>query len=440
MSKILILGAGPAGLGAAWNLKEQGFSDFAVYEKLERPGGLARSFTTEKGFTFDAGGHVLFSSEPLFKEMLKDMSGRDITSFARSSWIRMCDRFIPYPLQNNIHLLPEEEALDCVLGALDVFSGRSRKKPANFGEWALATFGSGLCRHFMFPYNSKVWAVPLEIMNSAWIGSRVSVIDLKQILKSLIFKKTETEWGPNATFSYPLHGGFGRIFRELARSVGEEKIFYNKEALRIDAGKKEIEFSSGEKVSYDFLLSTMPLNELLLRTEGIPRRAKEYAPEFLWNSLVAVGVGVRGSLPRDKHWIYFPEKNFPFYRVTQLSNYSPFLTPGEDCFSLLAEVSVSGYAPRNSRDLPEEVMAGLTKAELIPPSARHDILDVWVHEEKYSYPIPFLRRDRVLERVIPLLKSRNILSFGRFGLWKYEEGNTDHSFLQGVRAAQSVIS
>lgn len=227
---------------------------------------------------------------------------------------------------------------------------------------------------------------------------------------------------------------------EVAHFVGEHHFNYGREALLVDSRKKEVHFSSGEKAPYDFLLSTLPLNELLQITDGIPARTKEYASEFLWNSLTAVGVGARGKVPADKHWIYFPEENFPFYRVTLLSNYSRYLVPDENCFSLLAEVSESAYRPRNRWRFPEDVLAGLVKAGLLPSSNRRDILDIWMHEEKYAYPVPFLGRDSLLKKVIPLLARRNILSFGRFGLWKYEEGNTDHSFLQGAGAARTVIS
>jgi protoporphyrinogen oxidase len=442
LPKIIILGAGPAGLGAAWQLKKSGLDDFSVYEKRKGPGGLASSYQTKEGFSYDAGGHVLFSSDPVFSEMLSTLLGGELLRFNRSSWIFMLDSLIPYPLQNNVHLLPEEEMLDCLLGAVEAFAGHENtgRNAANFREWCLSVFGSGLCRHFMLPYNSKVWAVPLELMGHGWIGSRVSTVDIRQMLKNLVLKKNESDWGPNSVFSYPLRGGIGRLCSEAARFVGERHFNYEREALHVDSRKKEVYFSSGEKVPYDFLLSTMPLNELLLITEGIPRRTRECASEFLWNSLTAVGIGARGKVPHDKHWIYFPEEDFPFYRVTLLSNYSRHLVPDDNCFSLLAEISNSACRPKDRWRIPEDVLAGLVKAGLLPSSNLRDILDVWVHEEKYAYPVPFLGRDRLLKKIMPVLGRRNILSFGRFGLWKYEEGNTDHSFLQGAGAARSVIS
>src|SRR3989338_6416008 len=110
---IVIIGAGPAGLGAAWRLTELGYNNFVIYERNPYVGGLATSFIDDAGFTWDIGGHVLHSHYEYFDRMFETVMQGEYLTHQRESWVWMRDRFIPYPLQNNIHRLPADVLKEC---------------------------------------------------------------------------------------------------------------------------------------------------------------------------------------------------------------------------------------------------------------------------------------------------------------------------------------
>jgi hypothetical protein len=146
-----------------------------------------------------------------------------------------------------------------------------------------------------------------------------------------------------------------------------------------------------------------------------------------------VGIGIKQPCPSTKSWMYFPEDNCPFYRATYLSNYSPFMTPDNKThYSLLCETSYSDHKPVNGSTIVSSTIKGLINAGMIDEQDQDDIVDTWTYHADYSYPTPTVDRDAILAKVIPFLERHGIYSRGRFGMWKYEVSNTDHTLMQGV--------
>lgn len=225
MQKIIIIGGGPCGLGAAWRLQELKYPNFKLFERSLYVGGLAQSFVDDKGFTWDIGDHVLFSHYGYFDKLMhKLLSKEEWTFHKRESWIWFKNRFIPYPFQNNIRFLDKKDRNDCING-LSNLQKETPIPPKNFKEWILITFGQGIAKLFLLPYNSKIWAYPLEKLSFSWIGERVSVIDLKRIIKNISLNRDDTSWGPNNLFSFPLKGGTGAIWKKLADNLKKIVIF-----------------------------------------------------------------------------------------------------------------------------------------------------------------------------------------------------------------------
>src|SRR5690242_18753694 len=144
MARVLIIGAGPTGLGAAYRLRELGHEDFLVLEADRHPGGLASSETTTRGFTYDVGGHVLFSHFRYFDELFDRVIGEDYQELVREAWIWIMGRFLPYPFQNNVKDLPKEALLECVLGVLRAQRQSRRPDYRNFEDLILGVFGEGI--------------------------------------------------------------------------------------------------------------------------------------------------------------------------------------------------------------------------------------------------------------------------------------------------------
>ena len=437
MKKIVILGAGPTGLGAAYRLHQLGYQNWAIFEKNNYVGGLSASFQDRQGFTWDVGGHILFSNNGRFNRLVDDLMGSEMLSFTRESWVWLKENFIKYPFQNNFHMHPEKEiVLECIMGLIDTLS---RKGPCkNFEEWILHFFGEGIARHFMIPYNQKVWACPLDTMDYGWIADRISIIDIKRIMRNIVIQKEDSDWGPNNTFRYPLHGGTGGLFnRFLPFTQGHLSL--NRDVVRINTRNREIVFQNGERAVYDVLISTMPLNELVDKMDTKPEHIEKSLKYFNWSGGYMVGAGIKKPCPSKKNWMYFPQDDSPFYRVTYLSNYSPNMTPEGDYFSFLAETSFSKFKNVSSETIVENTVQGLINSKLLKEEDRTSIVSTHVIEIPYSYPIPFSGRDRVLADIQAFLSGQDIYSRGRFGGWKYEVGNMDHSVMQGVEAAEKIL-
>jgi protoporphyrinogen oxidase len=439
--KVVILGAGPTGLGAGYRLKELGHTNFQIYDRLPHLGGLASSYKDSAGFTWDVGGHVMFSHYKYYDQVFERLMGDDFQWNMRESWVRMFDTWVPYPLQNNIRYLPREVLCECLIGLVEAQRSRNHQDAVNFEEFIDSVFGDGIARHFMKPYNFKVWAHSPAMMNKAWIGERVALVDIKRAIRNVVLDQDDFGWGPNNRFKFPLFGGTGEFYRRFDGPLCGH-LQMNRSADFVNLKKKEVRFSDGEVVPYDVLISTVPLDKLcndMLNGE-VPRAIKKSTAGLLHSGGYMVGVGIKQPCPSTKSWMYFPEDNCPFYRVTYLSNYSPYMTPdNKQYYSLLAETSYSAHKPVNGDTIVQDTISGLINAGLITEEDQKDIVSTWVFNANYSYPIPSLNRDAVLAEAIPFLESHDIYSRGRFGLWKYEVSNTDHSLMQGVELVNRLL-
>ena len=264
----------------------------------------------------------------------------------RESWVWVRERFVPYPFQLNLHRLPEMERAACVRGLITaaVASAACASAPDSFGQWIKAAFGPGIGDVFLQPYNVKVWAYPLEELSWSWIGDRVALVDLPRVVENIRLDRDDVSWGPNNQFRFPIRGGTGSIWLALATRLidaAPERMQFGRRLIRVDTAAREATFADGSRVSYDRLLTTIPLDTLVAATDLAPSLARA-AGDLRFSSTHVIGIGVHGSAPphlTDKCWMYFPENDCPFYRVTHFSHYSPNNVPDiTRHWSLMAEL------------------------------------------------------------------------------------------------------
>lgn len=432
--KIIIIGAGPTGLGAAYRLQELGYKNWEIFEANDHVGGLSSSFKDKKGFTWDIGGHVMFSHYNYFDKLIKILLGKNYFEHDRRAFIWLDSRFVPYPFQDNIMYLSKEKVLECILGIIE--AEKKKNKSGNFKEWILATFGEGIAKNFMFPLNYKTWAIPLERMDKNWIAERIDIINSKKVLKNLIYHRQDVSFGPNKKFIFPKNGGTGCLFNKFTPFI-KKNLKLKKELSGLDLKNKKIEFLDGEKIDYDILVSTIPL-DLLTKATKI-KNLYSQAKKLEHNSSLIVGLGLKQNCPSDKCWIYFPENKAPFYRVTYFSNYSPNNVPRKGFYSLMCETAYSHYKKVDKKKIIEETVQGLINVYLLKKKDRLDIVSKYLIDAKYAYPIPTLLRDEALRAIQPVLEKNQVFSRGRFGAWKYEVGNMDHSLMQGVEVVNKLL-
>ena len=439
--RIVIIGAGPTGLGAGYRLRELGYTNFLMLEAREKVGGLAASETSPNGFIYDIGGHVLFSHYEYFDRLFDKLLGDEYQLLLRESWVWMCDRFLPYPFQNNIKYLPKEVVYECLMGVIEAQKQElDLTRFRNFEDLIYGVFGKGIAKYFMMPYNFKVWAHPPKLMNKEWIGERVSVVDIARVLGNVVLDRDDAGWGPNSTFKYPRHGGTGGLFARM-RPYVQENLRLCAPVAGVDVERKEVVLQDGTRERYDMLLNTTPMDLLVKSMRGeVPDEVRCQAGRLRHSGSYIVGVGIEQPVPSKKCWMYFPEENAPFYRVTYLSNYSPEVVPDASrYYSLLAEVSHSDLKPVNRDTIVADTIQGMVNTRLLAESDRKDIADAFLIERDYTYPTPSLERDEALKVLHPWLESRDVYSRGRFGAWRYEVGNMDHSVAQGVEWVNRIV-
>jgi protoporphyrinogen oxidase len=332
--------------------------------------------------------------------------------------------------------------MECLMGIIE-----AQKQPmdlsrfSNFEELIYGVFGAGIAKHFMMPYNFKVWAHPPAMMNKEWIGERVSTPDITRVLGNVVHDRDDAGWGPNSTFKYPLYGGTGGLFERMQPYVNDQ-LTLNAATVAVDLDRKEVVLADGTREPYDVLLTTIPMDKFvgLLQGGDVPDVVRDEAQRLRHSGSFIVGVGVNQPCPSQKCWMYFPEDNAPFYRVTYLSNYSPEVVPDHTRqYSLLAEISHSEFKPENRDTIIEETLQGMVNTKLLKEEDRKDVIDTFLIERDYTYPTPSLERDHALATIHPWLHEQNIFSRGRFGAWRYEVGNMDHSVAQGVEWVNRVV-
>ncbi|RAL61491.1 hypothetical protein DID88_009420 [Monilinia fructigena] len=390
---VLVIGAGPTGLGAAKRLNQLNSASWMIIDSNETPGGLASTDTTPEGFLYDVGGHVIFSHYKYFDDCIDEALPKedDWYTHERVSYVRCKNLWVPYPFQNNISVLPKEEQVKCVDGMVDaaLAARTATTKPKDFDEWI-------------------VWAVPTTDMQCAWLGERVAAPDVKTVVKNVILNKVAGNWGPNATFRFPARDGTVTI-------------------------------------GYKKLITTMAVDQLVEQMED--KALITLSKDLFYSTTHVIGVGIRGERPAnigDKCWLYFPEDDCPFYRATIFSNYSPYNQPDKSV-KLPTLYNADGSKPKSSE--PEEVdvenilkdsIQGLINTEMIKPS--DEIVSTYHRAFDHGYPTPSLEREGVLKELLPTLQEKDIYSRGRFGSWRYEVGNQDHSFMLGVEAADHILN
>ena len=464
---IVIIGSGPTGLGALHRLYELGVLNSATkviaLEQNENAGGLASSYRDDKGFLWDNGGHVVFSHYDYFN-MVVNRAVANWNLHTRASFVYLkgtdgIHRFIPYPLQNNVHLMDKEHQQQSLRGLENL--NPVHHKINNFDEWLLTHFGEGLYEIFFRKYNHKVWTVDPIDMNAKWVGERIAVSNITEIkakVETAAFQQEKqstsknSKWGPNYFFQFPKYEGSGGLWGNVSRNVPHGWLHFGQKVVSVDVDKKLLEVEPyGESaalytVPYDYVISTAPLDKFAQMInssdfDATVHEMKNMAKKLMFTHTHIIGIGLKGRPPQilaERSWMYFPDNDCPFYRITLFSNYSTDHVPdAKEYWSLMCEVAEHYKSNWSEEKVIQSTIDSLIDYKFIQED---QIFSKYYRRLEHGYPIPSLERDCILNSIQTWLSSKRIYSRGRFGGWKYEVGNQDHSFMQGVEVADYIMT
>ncbi len=424
--KIVIAGAGPAGLGLANKLKKP----FTLLEAEDIPGGLMRSKNLS-GYIFDWAGHIFFTQFQRIKSWVETMMQDNFHWQNRESWVFSQDAYTRYPFQANTYGLPLPVVKECLMGLMEATYNPGKKEPENFEEWILETYGPGIAKHFMLPYNTKLWARDLATMDHHWLAGRVPKPGLSEFIDGALGPGRK-DMGPNARFGYPRHGGTYAIVEKLMDPI-QDRISLNSRVTSVDPENRMVETEDGNTLPYDQLILTMPLPHIGRMTRKIDPHIKSLIDSLEYISVLCVNVGVHRPNLTDKNWIYFPEPEFLFHRVFVQGNTTPHACP-DGCFSYTAEITYNDQKNVDFSTAGKQTVEGLIRAGLMDASDTVDVVDLI--DIPVAYVVPTHNRKEVVAEIREWYAQQNIHLLGRFAEWEYF--NMDHALDAGWRLADSL--
>ncbi len=397
---VLILGAGPAGLSLSIFLNDLGVHSH-VLEKSDSAGGLARSFRIGP-YTFDHSGHLLHTNRAEVLHLVEKRLRVKLDRIERRSVCWSEGKFIPFPYQQNLFHLNAETVREALVG----FFRRRQKTPRNFKEWIHASYGDGVGKQFLYPYNKKLWNVDLTRMSADWVPRFLPSSGSKEILKSAFYRQKDP-WGYNTIFYYPTRGGIGTIGNRLAEKV-RGRTTLNARMDRIDLQRKIVHLATGETWRYHRLVSTIPLPEFI-RLSGLPA-----SPILRSTGVTVFNVGLREPFPHDFHWCYVPQPDILFYRFGVYSNISRRAAPAGHS---ALYIECAARPDRLSQFHFSDVRSHLLRLKLIRSAKSVDVvhrLDI-----RHAYPLPLVGLTRYRQNLQKKLREMRVELLGRFGAWRY---------------------
>jgi UDP-galactopyranose mutase len=421
----IIIGAGLSGLSAAYHLGK----DYVVLERDGVVGGLSRSIMA-KGYTFDLAPHIFFSGSQYVNSLVDGLLSGDLIRQRRRAYIYTRGIYVEYPFEVNLYGLPQDVIDECIEGARH----RPELEPTNFLNWIRTTMGEGVAKHYMVPYNEKIWKYPLEKMSPEWVAGRVPAPSIEEMAKGAQ-GKVEREYGPNAYFHYPRLGGIGAIPNALAKRVSNILLESNVSEISQKGKRLEVTYTQkgeSKRREADRVLSSIPLPELIKMIKTAPEDIIKASEALIYNSLACFNVGVDREAISDKHWLYFPEQKYLFNRISFPMNLSPETVPRGKS-SIVVEVTYRGSKPE-VKATKERVREGLVDADILHEDDKLEVFDALDFE--YAYVIYDLNHRRNVNLIQAYLKTLGVTTIGRFGEWEYL--NMDKSILSGKKAAEEL--
>jgi len=419
--KALIIGSGPTGIGGALGLE----NDCLVLEASNNVGGFSTSMNIN-GAVFDYGGHSFHTPHPEIKDLV--FSTLDMYEQKREARCLVNGELIPYPFQKHYEKISDKEIVDeCKEGMQFSDDG---VEASNFEEYIVRRFGPGISKHFMLPYNRKLWGRDLRRMASDWTSQRVAA-------PSGVIEKFDTEGGKrkplqaDTKVAYPAKGGFGEIWHALGKKI--QNIELMKKIVSIDYKRKRLYTQDRIEYQYEKLLSSIPLNRLLQIIDGVPGDLLTKASRLDVLSLKLGLIVINHPVDTEIQRIYSAEEHIPAHKTAINHNSSDYLRSLPK-HGIMMEISEGPQKKLPNKEMKPWIMDSLIKMGLI--KSHYEVDQIEIVSAKYAYPVPSHEKEDVVNEIQNWLNEVGIYSAGRFGQWAYI--NSDESLYRGIELGKRL--
>jgi len=450
VGNVIVIGAGIAGLSTAYRLMELGYNHLILLEALDSVGGLSRSIKYD-GYTFDLGPHQIHTENKVVIDFLEKVLKEDLMILNKKASHLFFGRYLNYPLgiKDILFCLPLYISAPCFLSFIKqtIKNLFIKKKEDSCESWIISHFGKKMYEIYFEPYTRKVWGKPPSELDALCAKERIAVQDLMDVLMAAFSKRIvryknhyHLPHSPyQKRFYYPKYG-VGQLsdrMMDFVRSKGG-KIYLNNtvSSLVKDGCVYKVTTKGGSVYQGDFVVSTIPITQLRDMLEGLdyvekPKETLEF------RSLSFLFLAVKKEIISDNHWIYFPDKDCLFQRVSEPKNISPYLVP-KDSSSVCVEIPCDYKDDVWNMDPKELYETVITKMEQKRYLKREDIQNFWVAREKFAYPtntISFMSKLKAINDYIDAFP--HLYSIGRQGKFSYV--NIDDVMLMGFETAEQII-
>ena len=452
MSKrVAIIGAGPAGLTAAY-LLAKGNQEVVVFEKDPKyVGGISRT-ESYNGYHFDIGGHRFFSKSKEVEDFWTEILGDEMLERPRSSRIYYNNHFFSYPLVafEALRKLGIFESALCVLSYLKA-KAFPVKNPTNFEEWVTNQFGKRLFNIFFKTYTEKVWGIPCNEISADWAAQRIKGLSLSSAIFNALFKPNKKATDKDKviktlidSFRYPKQGP-GMMWEACAEKSKAMGV-----TLHMNCGVQKIEYtkgnwtvqttSQGNVTGFDYVLSTAPMRELVANVlPAFPAAVAANAAALGYRDFLTVVLICKDEDAFSDNWIYIHDPKVKVGRVQNFKSWSPYMVPDPSmaCYGLeYFCFEGDGLWTSSNADL---IALGKKEIEKIGLTKASAVVDGYVVRQPKAYPVyDQFYKARVDSVRDALANYPGLYLIGRNGMHKYN--NQDHSMMTAMLAAKNIIA
>lgn len=446
---VAIIGAGPAGITAAYQLSKSADVLVDLYEASDSVGGLSKTFALWD-CKVDIGPHGFSANDRKVNELWLEVLGKDYIMLPRLTRIFYKNRFFFYPLKpfNALKNLGVFTAVACVLSYIkeQLFP---KKDTGTFEDWVRKRFGNKLYRIFFKTYTEKLWGIACSDLDSDFASQRIKKLSLfAAIMNALLAGRGNKHKSLRDKLAYPKEGT-GIVYIRMAEHISKNggNIFLKSPVKHIhiaDGKAQALTLNTGERKYYDIIISSMPLTLLTLGSEGIPQTIKELASKLQFRNTTIVYLKVLATNLFPDNWLYVHTKHLKFGRITNFRNWSPELHQNKP-YTILA-LEYWSYdsdilwqsSDAELIDLAKQELNSTALLELKDGQGKAQITDGFVYRIHRSYPVYKRGYKDILSPIEQYFSTiPNLYCIGRYGSFKYN--NQDHSILMGLLAAENIL-